>query len=69
MPQLYNELSAYTYKTSANGKLSFSHPNGMNDDTVDSLWLANLARNEMVGGAKGGLYIGNTVRNTSTRWG
>ena len=27
-PELYNELSAYTYKTSANGKLSFSHPRG-----------------------------------------
>ena len=58
MPELYNELSAYTYKVNTNGKLSFSHPNGYNDDTVDSLWLANLAR-EQLGKANGGLYIGN----------
>jgi hypothetical protein len=58
MPELYNELSAYTYKVNTNGKLSFSHPNGYNDDCVDSLWLANLAREEL-GKANGGLYIGN----------
>ena len=58
MPELYNELSAYTYKVNTNGKLSFSHPNGYNNDTVDSLWLANLAR-EQLGKANGGLYIGN----------
>lgn len=57
-PELYNELSAYTYKVNTNGKLSFSHPSGYNDDTVDSLWLANLAREEL-GGNRGGLYIGN----------
>lgn len=61
-PHLYNELSAYTYKTSANGKLSFSHPNGFKDDCVDSLWLANQARNNMLGGAKNKLYIGNTAK-------
>lgn len=58
MPELYNELSAYTYKVNTNGKLSFSHPSGYNDDTVDSLWLANLAR-EQLGKANGGLYIGD----------
>ena len=57
-PELYNELSAYTYKVNTNGKLSFSHPSGYNDDTVDSLWLANLAREEL-GSNRGGLYIGN----------
>ena len=61
-PHLYNELSAYTYKTSANGKLSFSHPNGFKDDCVDSLWLANQARNNMLGGAKSKLYIGGSVK-------
>ena len=60
-PYLYNELSAYTYKTSANGKLSFSHPNGMKDDCVDSLWMANLSRNELAS-RKSKIYIGGTVR-------
>ena len=57
-PHLYNELSSYTYRISANGKLSFSHPNGQHDDTVDSLFLANLARTEL-GFSKGKIYIGN----------
>ena len=57
-PHLYNELSAYTYKTSANGKLSFSHPSGFRDDCVDSLWLANHFRNSNLGGSKNKLYIG-----------
>ena len=56
-PYLYNELSAYTYKTSANGKLSFSHPNGFKDDCVDSLWLANQSRNELAN-RKSKIYIG-----------
>ena len=58
MPEVYNELSAYTYRVSSNGKLSFSHPNGMKDDIVDSIWLANLSRSEL-GNSGGGLYIGN----------
>jgi len=57
-PHLYHELSSYTYKVSANGKLSFSHPNGQHDDCVDSLFLANLARTEL-GFSRGKLYIGN----------
>lgn len=60
-PYLYNELSAYTYKVNTNGKLSFSHPNGMKDDCVDSLWLANQSRNELVN-TKGKLYIGNIAK-------
>ena len=58
MPECYKELSSYTYKMSANGKLSFSHPNGMHDDIVDGLWLANLARTEMAFN-KSSIYIGN----------
>ena len=46
-PEVYKELSLYTYKLNTNGKLSFSHPQGMNDDIVDSLMLANKARNEI----------------------
>ena len=57
-PHLYNELTAYTYKTSANGKLSFTHPSGYKDDCVDSLWLANHYRNTNLGGSKNKLYIG-----------
>ena len=61
MPEMYNELSAYTYKVGTNGKLSFSHPPGHHDDIVDALWLANLSREEL-GGNRGGLYIGNLKR-------
>jgi len=46
MPECYDELSAYTYKVNTNGKLSFSHPNGYHDDIVDSIWLANMARED-----------------------
>lgn len=58
MAECYDELSAYTYKISANGKLSFSHPNGYYDDIVDSVWLANLSRNDL-GFGKSKIYIGN----------
>ena len=57
-PELYNELSSYTYKVNTNGKLSFSHPPGYSDDCVDSLWLANLAREEL-GNNRNSLYIGS----------
>lgn len=46
-PELHHELEMYTYKVSANGKLSFSHPAGHHDDLVDSLWLANFARHRL----------------------
>ena len=58
-PQLFNELNVFTYKTSANGKLSFGHPSGMHDDYVDGLMLANSARGQIqqlkatFGGRKG----------------
>ena len=57
-PHLYNELSSFTYKYSANGKISFSHPNGMNDDCVDSLWLANLSRNRVKTSGRNAIKIG-----------
>ena len=61
-PHLYNELSAYTFKYSANGKISFTHPNGMKDDCIDSLWMANQARNELKHQGKNAIYIGSIAR-------
>ena len=43
-PELHEEMAAYTYKLSTNGKLTFSHPNGGHDDFLDSLMLANYSR-------------------------
>ena len=63
--ELYKELSLYTYKISANGKLSFSHPNGQKDDLVDCLLLANKARNEI---QSKGIHIG-VQQKVSTSWG
>lgn len=62
-PHLYNEMSAFTYKYSANGKISFSHPNGVNDDCVDSLWLANLSRNKIKASGVNAIKIGLGNRN------
>ena len=61
MPECYDELSAYTYRVSTNGKLSFSHPNGYHDDIVDSLWLANLSRIDLAF-SKSKIYIGGLVK-------
>jgi len=61
MPECYNELSAYTYRISANGKLSFSHPPGAHDDITDSLWLANLARQDLAF-SKSKIYVGGAVK-------
>lgn len=58
MPECFNEFSAYTYKIAANGNLSFTHPQGLHDDIVDSVMLANLARNKQAF-TKSKLYIGN----------
>ena len=46
-PDLYKEMTLYTYKLGSNGKLSFTHPNGEHDDLVDALMLSNKARNEI----------------------
>jgi hypothetical protein len=54
-PQCFREFSLYTYKLSPNGKLSFSHPSGEFDDIVDSICMANHARNTMIGS---GIHIG-----------
>lgn len=57
-PELYNELAAFTYKTSPTGKLQFSHPAGYHDDTVMSLMLANQARNKLKVSATSKIYVG-----------
>ena len=54
-PDLIKEMSAYTYKLSTNGKISFTHPAGQKDDLVDALLMANHARNTI---QTRGLYIG-----------
>ena len=68
-PHLYNELSAFTYKYSANGKISFSHPNGVNYDCVDALWLANLSRNKIKSSGLNAIKIGMTNNNLNPQWG
>jgi len=72
MPECYNELSAYSYKISANGGISFTHPNGYHDDIVDALWLANLSRNE-IALKKSSLYVGapkvSEAQKIATAWG
>jgi len=66
MPECYNELSSYTYKISANGGISFTHPPGYHDDITDALWLANLARNE-IAFSKSKIYIGGSKMNEATK--
>jgi len=69
-PQLYNELNAFTYKVNATGTISFSAPNGINDDCVMSLMLANEARTKAVV-KKSGIYIGGPKMDMQTKvnWG
>ena len=55
-PQCFREFSLYTYKLSPNGKLSFSHIGGEKDDIVDSICMANYARNTMLRGSS--IHIG-----------
>jgi len=55
-PDLYKEMSLYTYKMGSNGKLSFTHPSGVHDDLVDSLLMANHAKSQLQGSSA--LYIG-----------
>ena len=70
MPECYNELSAYTYKINSTGTILFTHPSGFHDDIVDAIWLANLARNEIVG-TRGSLYVGGPKVDMQTKvsWG
>ena len=55
-PNLYKEMSLYTYKMSNNGKLSFGHISGEHDDEVDSLMMSNYARSQLRGSSN--LFIG-----------
>jgi len=70
MPECYAELSAFTYKINSSGTISFTHPSGYHDDIVDSIWLANLARNEITT-RKSSLYVGGPKMNEATKvaWG
>jgi len=61
MPECFDEMSAYTFKYAANGNISFTHPQGLHDDIVDAIMLANLARNKQAF-TKSKLYIGNANR-------
>ena len=65
-PEVYKELSLYTYKLSNNGKLSFTHQNGLHDDIVDSLMLANKARNEIQSNK---MYISPAARQYKPKFG
>ena len=57
-PDLFKEMSLYTYKMGANGKLSFTHQSGMHDDLVDALMMTNHARSQLKG--SNALYIGRS---------
>lgn len=59
MPEVFNEMSSYTFKYAANGNISFTHPNGLHDDIVDAIMLSNLSRNKHAF-TKNKLYIGNS---------
>lgn len=48
-PKLDNEMSTYSVTRLQSGKLQYSHPNGLHDDYVDSLMLANQARMKLNG--------------------
>jgi hypothetical protein len=66
MPEVFNEMSAYTFKYAANGNISFTHPPGLHDDIVDGIMLANLARNKHAF-QKSKLYIGNSNKQTNNQ--
>lgn len=50
-PDLFIELNGYDYKVNANGRLTFGG-NGVHDDTVMSLAMANHARRTIVSAAR-----------------
>lgn len=66
MPECFNEMSAYTFKYSANGNISFTHPNGTHDDIVDAIMLSNLARNKQAFD-KPKIYIGNIQKQQTNK--
>ena len=43
-PELYQQLSDFTYKVTPSGAVTFGHPTGGHDDFVISLMLANASR-------------------------
>ena len=59
-PHLYNELSAFSYRVSATGLMTFNAPSGLHDDTVMSLMLANEARRNVHSASK--IYVGGLVK-------
>jgi hypothetical protein len=70
-PHLKQELQAYTYKISANGLITFNAPNGLHDDCIISLMLANEAR-EKIALRKSSLYVGQGNKvdmQTKVNWG
>lgn len=66
MPEVFNEMSAYTFKYAANGNISFTHPPGLHDDIVDAIMLANLSRNKHAF-TQSKLYIGNPNKQTNNQ--
>jgi len=60
-PQLYQELSAYSYRISPNGTMTFNAPSGFYDDCVISLMLANEARTK-IAFSKSKIYVGGGVK-------
>jgi len=66
MPEVFNEMSAYTFKYAANGNISFTHPPGLHDDLVDAIMLANLSRNKHAF-QKSKIYIGNSNKQTNNQ--
>ena len=60
-PHLYNELSAYSYRISPNGTMTFNAPSGFFDDCVMSLMLANEARTKLAF-SKSKFYVGGGVK-------
>jgi len=70
-PHLKQELQAYTYKVNANGLITFNAPNGLHDDCIISLMLANEAR-EKIALRKSSLYVGQGNKvdmQTKVNWG
>jgi len=48
--KLDNEMSTYEVGRTSTGKLTYHHPSGLHDDTVDSLLIANLYKNDALFG-------------------